>query len=324
MQYALDGLAIGHYTDLTGVTGCTVLLLGQDDGAVTGVSVRGAAPGTRETDLLQPGCLVEKAHAILLSGGSAFGLDAASGVMQFLEERGIGHPTTAGPVPIVPAAVLYDLSIGDPKARPDATSGYSACVAAGKQPAIEGSFGAGAGATVGKINGIGQATKGGIGIASLQILDGITVMAVVAVNCFGDVVDPDNGTIIAGVRQVGARSNLGTESILRAVRGKNVVSDTTNTTIGVVATNARLSKAQARWLADIAHDGIARTTRPSHSIYDGDTLFAVSMPSADSPVIDTGQLAAVGSAATEVVATAIIRAVRLSTGMGGVPSINEL
>jgi L-aminopeptidase/D-esterase-like protein len=319
----IAGVTVGHFTDPIGITGCTVVLLGGKTGAIASVSVRGAAPGTRETDLLRPGQLVEKAQAILFSGGSAYGLDAASGVVRFLEERGAGYPTSAGVVPIVPAAILYDLSIGDPKARPDANSGYSACLAARPGIIDEGSFGAGTGATVGKIHGIRQAMKGGIGTASVQILDGITVAALVAVNCFGDIVEPHNGAIIAGAREQDSFRFLNTEVEMRNGRWRERPS-LTNTTIGVIATNASLSKEQVNKVAGMAHDGIARAIRPSHVMFDGDALFAVSLPEGRDETTDPMPLSAIGSAAAEMVASAIIRAVRISKGLGSVPGISDI
>ena len=245
-------------------------------GAVTGVDVRGSGPGTRETDLLDPINHVEQVHGILLSGGSAFGLDAASGVMRYLEEHGVGYVTPFAKVPIVPAAILFDLRLGDSRIRPDAESGYQACLAANSGIVAEGSVGAGAGATIGKLQ-PGLPMKGGIGTASLRIGDGIVVGALVAVNCVGNVVDPGNGRIIAGSR---SPRGQGFVDVSEWIRG-GIPSETTNTTIGVIATNVRFSKAQMKKIAQMGHDGMARTINPVHTPWDGDTLFAMATAGAN-------------------------------------------
>lgn len=299
-------------------TGCTVILY--ERGAVAGVDVRGSAPGTRETDLLKPTNLVDKVNAIVLSGGSAFGLDSATGVMRYLEEHDAGYPTTAGKVPIVPAAILYDLNIGDGKIRPNAESGYKACVSAKSGPVEEGSVGAGAGATVGKIGG-GKPMKGGIGTSSIKLPGGLVVGAIVAVNCVGDVIDPSTGKIVAGARSADGKSFLNIAQMFRAGRG--VIQNATpgqNTTIGVVATNARFDKTQMTKIAEMAHDGMARAINPTHTPSDGDTLFALSTGTA----AGSANLTAIGALAAEMVSEAILRAVRKAKSIPGYPSVRDL
>lgn len=299
----VEGIKVGHFTESRRPTGCTVILY--ENGAVAGVDVRGSAPGTRETDLLNPINTVDKVHAIVLSGGSAFGLDTAGGVMRYLEERDFGYQTAAGKVPIVPAAILYDLGIGDPKIRPDAEAGYQACLSAKTGPVEEGSVGAGTGATVGKLAG-GTRTKGGIGTSSIKLQNGVVVGAIVAVNCVGDVIDPKTGKTVAGALVPGGKEFL---NIMEAYR---LGSDLTraprpgeSTAIGVVATNAAFDKTQMTKIAQMAHDGIARAVNPAHTPFDGDTLFAMS----------TGTSAArvhhgiIGALAAEAVSEAILRAV---------------
>jgi len=272
----VPGLRVGHYTLSERLTGCSVVLA--PDGAVGAVDVRGAAPGTRETDLLDPANLVDKVHAVLLSGGSAFGLDAATGVVRWLDEQGIGFETGYGRVPIVPAAVLFDLPVvreGDnPTARPNAEAGYAACEAASTAPPAAGNVGAGAGACVGKLFGLNRCMKGGIGNASVRVGPWV-VGALVACNAVGDVIDPGTGQILAGARTVDGQNLLDTQrAFLQGERGNRPLPGT-NTTIGVVATNAMLTKAQAKRLAMSAHDGLARSIRPAHTTLDGDTLFAL-------------------------------------------------
>ncbi len=317
------GIRVGHDTDNRGATGCTVILC--PEGAVAGVDVRGAAPGTRETDLLRPTNLVQQVHAILLAGGSAFGLEAAGGVMGYLEERGYGFETPSARVPIVPAAIIYDLGIGDPKARPDAAAGYRACLAAQGGPIGEGSVGAGTGATVGKALGLQWATKGGLGTASQRLADGAVVAALVVVNALGDVVDPETGAILAGPRrEEGGFHN--TVALLRAGLSKTRLGERqrlplgTNTTLGVVATDAPLSKEQANRLATMAHDGLARALRPSHTMGDGDVVFALSLGSRQEAV----DLTALGALAAEVVAQAIVRGITQAQGLAGIPAAREL
>jgi len=317
----VPGIRVGHYTLSGRPTGCTVILA--DGGAVGGVDVRGAAPGTRETDLLDPRNLVSEVHAVLLSGGSAFGLDAASGVVRYLEEKGIGFPTAAGRVPIVPAAILYDLGVGDPRIRPDADAGYRACKAASADSPAEGNTGAGAGATVGKLFGSGRAMKGGIGSASITVNTpetSLRVGAIVAVNAVGDVIDPSTGKIVAGLRSSDGRAIEGTlNSILRGDPLPPSLGGT-STTIGVVATDAALDKAQASKIAQMAHDGLARTINPVHTAYDGDTLFALATGrSKRQPNVTL-----IGALAAEAVAAAVLRAVRAARGIPGFPSASDL
>lgn len=318
----VGGVQVGHFTDARRPTGCTVVLT--EAGAVGGVDVRGAAPGTRETDLLDPGNLVEEVHAILLSGGSAFGLDAAGGVVRWLEEHGIGYPAGPARVPIVPAAILFDLGVGDPAIRPDAAAGYAACGAARADAPAEGSVGAGAGATVGKLFGMARAMKGGIGTASARV-GRVTVGAIVAVNAVGDVVDPASGRVVAGARAADGRRGPGAvEAILRGDVPPALQAGMA-TTIGVVATDAQLTKAQARKLAGMAHDGLARTIEPSHTLWDGDTLFALATGRSGLP----GNMMALGVLAARVTASAVLRAVLAAKGIGGpglpdVPGASEL
>ncbi|MGQ9625425.1 MAG: P1 family peptidase [Anaerolineae bacterium] len=319
----VDGIKVGHATDSQALTGCTVVLC--EKGAVAGVDVRGSAPGTRETDLLAPTNLVEKVHAILLTGGSAYGLAAADGVMRWLEERGVGFPVGVGVVPIVPGAVLFDLALGDPKVRPSAQMGYAACRSASGGPVEEGNVGAGTGATVGKLFGLEWAMKGGLGTASVELRSGAIVAALVAVNAFGDVVDPSSGRILAGARQpeggfVNTALALQRMAFKEEVPGTLEVPGTfpTNTTIGVIATDARLTKAQATKLAQMAHDGLARAVRPAHTLFDGDTIFALSLGEKEAP------LNALGAAAARAVEEAILRGIRTAEGVGGIPAWRDL
>src|SRR6187549_3896773 len=268
----VSGLEVGHFTDPRRPTGCTVVLA--RNGAVAGVDVRGAAPGTRETDLLAPTNLVERVHAIVLAGGSAWGLDAASGVVRWLEEQGAGMPVGPARLPIVPGAVLFDLLVGDSAIRPDAEAGYRACQAASPLAPAEGNVGAGAGAVVGKIFGIGRAMKGGIGCASVTV-DGVTVAALIACNALGDVIDPDTAQPIAGARTVEGKRLLDSRRALLAGEAPKPLIAGTNTTIGVIATDALVTKVQATRLAQMGHDGLARSINPVHTLSDGDTLFAL-------------------------------------------------
>ena len=320
----VPGIRVGHAHDGEALTGCTVILC--EEGAVGGVDQRGGAPGTRETDPLQPMHLVEKAHAVVLAGGSAFGLDAATGVVRYLEERGVGFEVGVARVPIVPAAILFDLAIGRADVRPDATMGYQACVNASSDPPAQGSVGAGMGATVGKILGIDRAMKSGIGTASMAIGDRLVVAAIVAVNAFGDVVDPEIGQIIAGARE--HRETPGhadspplfsnTLEVMKSMSqdGRPMFSrqNDVNTVIGVVATNARLNKEHTNKVAQMAHDGLARTIRPAHTMFDGDTIFALA----------TGQHEAdvniIGAFAAEVFAETIMNGVRAAGSVGGLPA----
>lgn len=309
----VSGIKVGHYTDKEAVTGCTVILCEQ--GAIGGVDVRGSAPGTRETDLLRPMNLVEKVQGVLLSGGSAFGLDAATGVVRYLEERGFGHDTGVAKVPIVPAAILFDLAIGHSQIRPGAEEGYKACLAATEEVA-EGSVGAGTGATVGKLLGIDRATKSGLGTASQEVTGGVVVAALMAVNAFGDVFDPKNGRLLAGPRDPENKIFLSTIELLK--KGyQRCCPSSPNTTIGVVATNARLTKEQVNKLAQMAQVGVSQAIRPSHTMYDGDVLFALSLGDKESDINLLGAVAA------EVVAEAIVRAVLKAETLGGLPSVRD-
>jgi L-aminopeptidase/D-esterase-like protein len=314
----LVGLKVGHASMPGRPTGCTVVLA--EAGAVGGVDVRGSAPGTRETDLLAPVNLVEKVHAVVLSGGSAFGLDAATGVMRYLEERGVGFETGAGRVPIVPAAVLFDLNVGDPKIRPNADCGHRAATAATTGPIAEGNVGAGSGATVGKLAGTTRAMRGGLGTASITTPDGLVVSAIVAVNAVGDIIDPATGRVVAGVRTADGRALADARTLMRtgALTGSGMVGR--NTTIGVVATNATLTKTQATKVAQMAQDGLARATWPSHTPFDGDTIFALSTGArAGEP-----DIMAIGALAADVVAEAVLRGVRAAKGVAGYPAAGEL
>lgn len=321
---AVPGVRVGHATDLVGLTGCTVVLC--ETGAVGGVDQRGGAPGTRETDLLRPLHLVQQVHAVLLAGGSAFGLAAAEGVMRYLEERGVGFDARVARVPIVPAAILFDLDLGDPQARPDAAMGYAACQGATDAPVAEGNVGAGTGATAGKILGIARAMKSGLGSAALSLSGGLVVGALVVVNPLGDVIDPATGQVLAGTRRLDSDQPADTLALMRSLLGRSALRFASSrrlqagssTVIGVVATNARLTKEEANKVAQMAQDGIARTIRPAHTMFDGDTLFALS----------TGNRRAdvnlIGAYAAETVAQAVVRAVKAAEGAGGVPAWRDL
>lgn len=299
------GIEVGHHTDSRRPTGSTVILT--REGAVAGVDVRGAAPGTRETDLLSPGNFVQQVHGILLAGGSAWGLAAADGVVRWLEERGVGLDVRFGRLPIVPGAVLFDLPVGDARIRPDAASGYAACEAASTAPPAEGNVGAGAGALVGKLFGVQHAMKGGIGTASVKV-GGVTVGALIACNALGDVLDPDTGELLAGSRTDDGRALRDTRrSLLRGDLPKPLLAGT-NTTIGVIATDAVLTKVQAQRLAAVAHDGLARAINPVHTMSDGDTLFALAtgrVPLGD----EAPGMTVLSTLAAEVAAQATVRAV---------------
>jgi len=314
----VPGIKVGHFTLEERPTGCTVILT--EGGAVAGADVRGGAPGTREIDLLSPVATVEKVHAVVLSGGSAFGLDAASGAVRFLEERGIGFDVGIAKVPIVPAAILFDLGVGGrADVRPDASCGYNAARAASDGPVREGSVGAGAGATVGKMGGPKRAMKGGIGTASIELPNGLVVGALIAVNAVGDVVDPATGEVVAGVRTEDGRGFADARKLLRLSdpRGGRPGE---NTTIGVVATNARLTKAQATKVAQMAHDGLARAIYPAHTPADGDTLFALALESWEGDV----NLAVLGALAADATAEAILSAVRSAESAAGFPAARDL
>ncbi|MGB6430938.1 MAG: P1 family peptidase [Candidatus Acidiferrales bacterium] len=312
----VEGIEVGHFTDTSRPTGCTVVLC--KNGAVAGVDVRGGAPGTRETDLLNPINTVQQIYGVVLSGGSAFGLDTASGVMRYLDEKGIGFHLGEIVVPIVPAAILFDLELGDPKIRPTADSGYAACRAANAGPVAEGNVGAGAGATIGKLFGMQYAMKSGLGTASLRAgKTGLIVAALAAVNAAGDVYLPRTGELLAGARTPDGKRLRNSIAQLRA--GERVLvseGDQKNTTLAVVATNARLTKDQATKVAQMAQDGLARAINPVHTPFDGDTVFALATGTLDAPA-DTG---AVGALAAEVVAEAIVRAVLRATSLPGYPN----
>jgi len=308
------GIKVGHFTDRKAATGCTVILC--ERGAVAGVDVSGSSPGTRETDLLRPGNSVERVQAIVLGGGSAFGLDAATGVMKYLEERGFGYETSAGKVPIVPAAIIFDLNVGDPKIRPGANEGYQACLAAADGRVAEGCVGAGTGASVGKILGVQRAVKSGLGTASERIAGDVVVAALAVVNAVGDVIEPGTGKILAGPRRPDGRGFLSTSELWRG--GFNEAVPPSNTVIGVVATDAGLGKTQASKLARMAQVGIARTIDPCHTMYDGDALFTLSLGEKEA------DLTALGAAAAQVVAQAIVRAIRKAKTLAGVPAAKDV
>ena len=315
----IAGLKVGHFTDSRRPTGCSVLLCEQ--GVVAGVDVRGAAPGTRETDLLHPLATLEQVHALLLTGGSAFGLDAASGVMRWLEARGHGVQVGPARIPIVPAAVLFDLWVGDARIRPDAASGFAACEAASADAPAQGSVGAGAGASVGKLFGITRAMKGGIGTASITV-GAITVAALVAVNAVGDVIDPASGRVLAGARDDSGRAPLHMMNALLAGRAPAPLMAGMATTIGIVATDASLSKAQTNKLAGMAHDGLARCINPVHTASDGDLMFALATGGSGRP----GHMSVLGALAAEVTARAVLNAVRAAHGLQDpdLPSAGDL
>jgi len=321
----VPGIEVGHAQDDAALTGCTVVLCRK--GAFAGVDVRGGAPGTRETDLLDPINLVEKVHAVMLAGGSAFGLDAASGAMRYLEERKIGFYTGTARVPIVPAAILYDLSVGRADIRPNAEMGYAACLAASKGVLAEGNVGAGTGASVGKIFGQKQAMKSGIGSASIHIGKGVIVGALAAVNAFGDIVDPKTGEIIAGARaakvgpfKFGAPGYFAdTLQVMKSGVGRTILNFATraNTVIGVVALNVSLNKPQMTKVAQMAQDGVARTIRPAHTMLDGDTVFALATGGKKVDVSIAGAYAA------EALSLAILRAARMAASAGGLPGLRS-
>ncbi len=314
----VPGLRVGHFTDTRRPTGCTVVLA--EAGAVCGVDVRGGAPGTRETDLLDPVNTVRTVHAVVLSGGSAFGLDTATGVMRYLEEKRIGFPVGAARVPIVPAAILFDLGLGDWTIRPDANAGYAAARAAAGGPVPEGNVGAGAGASAGKLHGLARAMKTGIGSASLRLPGGGVVAALVAANPFGDVVDPASGRKLAGLRSEDGKALRGTVEAMLAGERASRPQPRENTAIGVVATNVALEKSEATRVAQMAHAGLARAIHPVHTPWDGDTLFALSTGAVE---LDEATLL-VGTAAAEAVARATVRAALTATGLPGLPAASDL
>lgn len=312
MLTAIPGFRVGHAGDAVGCTGCTVILC--PEGTVGGVDVRGSAAGTRELDALSPLHLVPHVHGVLLAGGSAFGLDAAAGVMRYLEERGVGFDVQVTRVPIVPTAILFDLRLGDARARPDARMAYAACQQATEGPIEEGSVGAGTGATVGKLHGIGQAMKAGLGTAGRDLPGGARVAALAVVNAFGDVRDPSTGRLLAGARQ--SRESHHLVDTAAAMRRGAVRTGYTaeSTTLAVVATNARLTKTQATKMAQMAQQGLVRTIIPVHTTLDGDLVIGLATGE-----IET-DLNAVGLAAADALAEAIVRAVKKATSLGGLPA----
>jgi L-aminopeptidase/D-esterase-like protein len=308
---AIDGIRVGHAHNLTGPTGCTVVLCPPN--TVGGVDQRGGAPGTRETDLLRPMHLVEHVHAILLAGGSAYGLDAASGVMRYLEEQGIGFTVEGGVMPIVPAAILFDLDLGDPAIRPDAEMGYAACRAASEAPVDEGNIGAGAGAQVGRLMGPGFACKAGLGSAVMEVGDGLQVGALFVVNAVGDVVD-ETGRILAGTRQPPEGSQFAHAMTLLPALARMQMGGG-HTVLGVIATNAALPKEETNKVAQMAHDGLARAIRPAHTMLDGDTIFALATGTAG-----RANVSVIGAFAAEAAAQAIRRAVLAAESLAGRPA----
>jgi L-aminopeptidase/D-esterase-like protein len=322
----VSDIRVGHAHDPEALTGCTVILC--DGGAVGGVDQRGGAPGTRETDLLRPLHKVEKVHAVVLAGGSAFGLDAASGVVRYLEERDIGYDTQVAKVPIVPAAIVFDLHIGRSDIRPDAAMGYAACEAASSDPPKQGNAGAGMGASAGNFLGPAGAMKSGIGTASADLGGGGVVGAIVVANPYGDIVDPQTGTIIAGARpakvgpiQIGGKGPfVDTFETMKGRLGRMVLrmASRSNSVIGVVATNARLTKEEVNKVAQMAQNGIARAVRPAHTMNDGDTLFALATGKKQ---IDVN---IVGAYAAKVVAQAIVGAALAAESAGGLPAVKDM
>ena len=305
----IPGIRVGHYTNLEAATGCTVILC--DTPAIGGVDVRGGAPATRETDLLHSHNLVEEVNAVVLTGGSAYGLDSASGVMRYLEEHGQGYDTGVARVPIVPAAAIFDLGFGSTSIRPDAAAGYQACEQATSEAVMQGNVGAGTGATVGKMAGPSFMMKGGLGSASTLLSDGMLVGALVVVNALGDIIDPQTQQIVAGTRNPSGRDFLAANSI-------------GNTTIAVVATTASLSKHQVNKIAQMAHDGIALSIHPAHTMFDGDAIFALALgPKPQlmtNSTIAASQVSIIGAAAATTLARAIIKAVRNASELHGVPA----
>lgn len=311
----IEGIKVGHAQDLEAITGCTVIIC--EEGATAGVDVRGGSPGTRETDLLDSRNLVEQIHAVVLSGGSAFGLDAASGVMKYLEEKDIGFDVQVTKVPIVCSAVLFDLNIGDYRVRPNSEMGYKACMLATNEDCHNGSVGAGTGATVGKFFGNERAMKGGLGSYAIQVGE-LKVGAIVAVNCLGDIIDPHTGEILAGLLDENGENLVGTENEMIKLysQKKNLFSG--NTTIGVIATNGKFTKPQANKLASMAHNGYGRTMRPAHSIFDGDTIFTMATGKVDADINVVGFLAA------RTMEQAVVNAIKSASSLGGFKACNDL
>jgi L-aminopeptidase/D-esterase-like protein len=313
----VPGFAVGHASDFKGVTGCTVILC--PPGTVGSVDVRGSAAGTRQLDALTGLHIVNEVHGVCIAGGSAFGLDAAGGVMEYLEERGRGFDVAVTRVPTVPSAVIYDLSVGSCRARPDKAMGYAACQAARTEPQGNGSLGAGTGATVGKLLGIQQAVKGGLGTALLQGPGELLVGALAVVNAFGDVIDPDTGEILAGTRTAPDSPEFANAAaLLRRGFVRRAFGEPTNTTIGVVAVNARLSREQARKIAQMGHNALARSIRPVHTLFDGDTVFVLAHPQV------VADLHVVGVLAEAALQQAILNAVTSAHNLGVLPSYQDL
>ncbi len=311
----IEGIKIGNAQDFNALTGCTVIIC--EEGATAGVDVRGGSPGTRETDLLNPVNMVDKIHAVTLSGGSAFGLDASSGVMQYLEERNIGFDVSVTKVPIVCSAVLFDLIAGDYKIRPDKAMGYAACENAQMNQCVEGNVGAGTGATVGKILGPEYSMKGGLGCYAVQVGE-LQVGAVIAVNCLGDIVDPSTGKMVAGALKEDHKSFANTEDVMISTYSEKKNLFNGNTTIGTVITNGKFSKSEMNKIASMAHNGYGRTMRPAHSMFDGDTIFTMA----------TGKIGAdisvVGLLAARVVEQAVLRAIKHADSVLGYKSYKDL
>ena len=313
---AVPGIKVGHHTLTARPTGCTVVLI--EAGATAGVDVRGAAPATRDTDLLQPAKMVQQVHGIALSGGSLFGLSSGDGVLRYLEEKNIGIVYGARHIPIVPGASVFDLGVGDATVRPTADCGYRAATAASSSPVVEGSVGAGAGATLGKLQGMERAMKSGVGSASLKMPDGLIVAALVVLNPLGDIIDPASGKVVAGVRTPDGKGFSDARVIMRSNAPRANRGD--NSTIGVVATNARLTKAQASYLAQLTDDGYSRAIWPVHTIVDGDTVFAVATGS----LPGEPDLIRLGALAADVMATAVLRAATQATGLPSLPAVRDL
>lgn len=319
---AISGITAGHVTDELNMTGVSVVRFA-GDGARAAVSVQGAAPGTRETDLLEPGNLVEKVHAIVLTGGSAYGLDAASGVMAALEEEGVGLPVSEETVvPIVPAAVLFDLNVGSSNVRPGIDWGYKAAQEANDSPIASGNIGAGMGATVGKLLGPSRATKGGLGSARVDLNNGAIVSALVAVNAVGEIVDTISNTVVAGIRANDIGQYNSAVDVALGNTAKAPIAGT-NTTLGLIATNANLNNAQLKKVSEMAHDGMARAIRPIHTQFDGDTVFAVSMPGSEVETTADAQLNSIGIAGAKALELAIVDAVRSARSVGDVVACRD-
>ena len=314
---AVPGIKVGHHTLTERPTGCTAVVI--DAGATAGVDVRGAAPATRDTDLLDPAKMVQEIFGISLSGGSLFGLSTADGVLRYLEEKKVGIAYGGRRIPIVPGASIFDLAVGDAGVRPAAECGYRAAQAATTAPVVEGSVGAGAGATLGKFLGMERAMKSGVGSAAITMPDGLIVAALVVANPLGDVIDPATGRVVAGVRAAGGAGFADARVLVRSGTPRAIRSGGGNSTIGVVATNARLTKAQAAYLAQLTDDGYARAIWPIHTLVDGDTVFAV----ATGTKPGEPDLVSLGALAADVMATAVVRAATQATGLPNLPAIRD-